>query len=346
MNCPRCKTSIPPLVDPDSIVTCPGCGSRLMTRSAAIRSQGGTKAAASAATTASAGTPAPPVTRPVATSTGTPASPAAGATAGTPSTVSVGTPSSASAAVSAAELPPSATLPPTPARLLGLLREREAPPLPRSTAKADGSKRKGAAASSEGLPELPGAGEPRAGDGASVQETLDLLVREVRALQVTQAHILELLAHGRGASPPVAHVVEDDADPDDLSPIRARQRKTVVLIDDDPATRAAAVAELQQADVPVRAFADGNAALSGIAEEKPDVIVLELGLGGEMAGKDVINMVKATMEWVDLPIVLWTREPVNNQKEARQIHGADEIVPKSAGAGALLARVITLFRRM
>jgi CheY-like chemotaxis protein len=343
MNCPRCKTSIPPLADPDSIVTCPGCGSRLMTRSAAIRSQGGSKAAASGATKASAGTPAPPVARPVATSTAAPPGLAAGATAGPPSTVSART--SSSAAVSAAELPPSATLPPTPARLLGLLRERGAPSLPRSTAKADGSKRKGAAASSEGLPELSGAGELRAGDGASVRETLDLLVREVRALQATQAHILELLGHGRGAAPPVARV-DDDADPDNLSPIRARQRKTVVLIDDDPATRAAAVAELQQADVPVRAFADGNAALSGIAEEKPDVIVLELGLGGDMAGKDVINMVKATMEWVDLPIVLWTREPVNNQKEARQIHGADEIVPKSAGAGALLARVITLFRRM
>ena len=56
------------------------------------------------------------------------------------------------------------------------------------------------------------------------------------------------------------------------------------------------------------------------------MIVLELGLGGDMAGKDVINMIKATMEWVDIPIVLWTREPVQSQKEARQIHGADEVV--------------------
>jgi DNA-binding response OmpR family regulator len=64
-----------------------------------------------------------------------------------------------------------------------------------------------------------------------------------------------------------------------------------------------------------------------------------------MAGKDVINVIKATMEWVDIPIVLWTREPVANQREARQIHGADEIVPKSSGAAALVARVITVFRR-
>ncbi len=97
--------------------------------------------------------------------------------------------------------------------------------------------------------------------------------------------------------------------------------------------------------MPVRTFGDGNDALRGIAEEKPDLIVLELGLGGEMAGKDIINVIKATMEWVDIPIVLWTREPVANQKEARQIHGADEIVAKSAGAAGLVARVINVFRR-
>ena len=64
-----------------------------------------------------------------------------------------------------------------------------------------------------------------------------------------------------------------------------------------------------------------------------------------MGGKDLVNMVKATMEWVDIPIMLWTREAVANQKEARQIHGADEVVPKSGGAAALVARVINVFRR-
>jgi DNA-binding response OmpR family regulator len=97
--------------------------------------------------------------------------------------------------------------------------------------------------------------------------------------------------------------------------------------------------------VPVRAFATGNAAVREIANEKPDVIVIELGIAGDMAGKDVINMIKATMEWVDIPIVLYTREAVDSQKEARQIHGADEIVKKSSGAEALVACVITLFRR-
>jgi DNA-binding response OmpR family regulator len=118
-----------------------------------------------------------------------------------------------------------------------------------------------------------------------------------------------------------------------------------VLVDDDPKTREAATAELEKADIPVRAFDNGNKALSAIAQEKPDLIVLELAIAGELAGKDLVNMIKATMEWVDIPVVLWTRENVSNQREARQIHGADEVVAKSQGAAALVARVITLFRR-
>jgi two-component system KDP operon response regulator KdpE len=129
-----------------------------------------------------------------------------------------------------------------------------------------------------------------------------------------------------------------------FQPVRSRRRKSALVVDDDPETREGALVELRQADVPVRAVGDGNAALAAIAEEKPDVIALELGLTGDMGGKDFINMIKATMDWVDIPVVLWTREAVATQKEAREDHGADEVVHKSGGPAALVARVITLFR--
>jgi CheY-like chemotaxis protein len=106
------------------------------------------------------------------------------------------------------------------------------------------------------------------------------------------------------------------------------------------------VAAFEKAEVPVRAVGDGNAALSALAEQKSDVLVLELGMGGAMAAKDVVNLIKATMEWVDIPIVLYTRMPVASQKEARQQHGADEVVLKAPGGEeALVARVIQIFRR-
>jgi CheY-like chemotaxis protein len=180
--------------------------------------------------------------------------------------------------------------------------------------------------------------------------TLETLLAEIQAVRDTQQLILDALgAMRRGQAPGLGGSTaadgSDDAADTTLSPIRSAARKSVVLVDDDPQTRQAAVAELEQAEIPVRAYAEGNKALSAIAEEKPDVIVLELAVGGELAGKDLVNMIKATMEWVDIPLVLWTRETVSNQREARQLHGADEVVAKSAGAAALVARVITVFRR-
>ena len=188
---------------------------------------------------------------------------------------------------------------------------------------------------------------PRPGDPPA---TLEMVLAEIRALRRMQEELL-----GQLRSRPVAPEADDDEAPAAPAPpssrsgppeLRARRRKTVLLIDDDDATRAAAVAAFEQSQVPVRALSDGNAALAAIAEEKPDVIVMELDVRGSMAGKDVINMIKATMEWVDIPIVLYTRLSIGGQKEARTIHGADELVTKGPGSAETLpARVIAIFRR-
>jgi len=276
MNCPKCNSAITQSFDPDSIVTCPGCGARLMTRAAALRSQGG-----------KAKRPDPPPDP---------------------------------------DLTPPVTVPPKPAMEVDLdagghatdtatvAPVPEAAPVP---------------------PEAPTAEVAPAAGPAMGSATLEAVLLEMQILRATQMQILELLSGG--APPPRTETQV-------LQPVRSRRRKTVLLIDDDPATREAALAELQQADVPVRVVEEGNAALTAIAEEKPDVIVLELGLSGEMGGKDLINLLKATMDWVDIPIILWTREDVPSQKEARLVHGADEVVTKAGGAAALATRVISVFR--
>jgi CheY-like chemotaxis protein/predicted RNA-binding Zn-ribbon protein involved in translation (DUF1610 family) len=282
MNCPRCKSPISPLESPDAIVTCPGCGTRLMTRSAALRSQGASKQG-------SAPEPPPP-----------PAAPAQ------QTAVKVG------------------------------VRQTTVSGKTAGAAIRSGSRHAAAQAS-----------EPSG-------VTLEMLLAEIQGVRETQQLILDALAVPRRAeaqaAPPMAAGTADSigfGDPavTTLSPIRTASRKSVVLVDDDAQTRQAAVDELEQADIPVRAFSEGNRALSAIAEDKPDVIILELAVGGDLGGKDLVNMIKATMEWVDIPVVLWTREPITNQNEARQIHGADEVVAKSLGAAALVARVITVFRR-
>jgi DNA-binding response OmpR family regulator len=169
-------------------------------------------------------------------------------------------------------------------------------------------------------------------------------LKALRGLQIEILSMLKAMASVSSASPAAAPA--EDAFAPAAPAVRTRRRKSVLVMDDDEQTRKAAVQALEQAEVPVRGVADGNAGLEAMAADRPDVVVMELGLGGRMAGKDVVNMIKATMEWVDIPIVLYTRVAVDGQKEARLVHGADELVPKGEGAPeALVARVIALFRR-
>ncbi|HVR70366.1 MAG TPA: response regulator, partial [Vicinamibacteria bacterium] len=201
---------------------------------------------------------------------------------------------------------------------------------------------------------VPAAAKPA--PAADSARALDAIFDELRGLREGQGEILDLLREpaaprrgGGSAYEPLGAFGGDDARPAPPPPpgaVRSRRRKTVLLIDDDPQALAEAVAALEHAEVPVRSVADGSAGIAAIAEEKPDVIVMELGIKGAMAGKDVINMIKATMEWVDVPILLYTRVPIESQREARQMHGADEYVLKGSGSPeALVGRVIALFRK-
>jgi CheY-like chemotaxis protein len=179
--------------------------------------------------------------------------------------------------------------------------------------------------------------------------TLDAILAELRAVRGLQEEALSLLRARPGAGSDGAASRTAPEDDGALVPrpvLRARRQKTVLLIDDQEESRKAAATALEQARVPCRAFPDGPRGLEGLAAERPDVVILELGIGGAMAGRDVINMIRATMEWVDIPIVLYTRLPVESQKEARTVHGADDVVLKGPGsADAVVAHVIQLFRR-
>jgi CheY-like chemotaxis protein/DNA-directed RNA polymerase subunit RPC12/RpoP len=190
------------------------------------------------------------------------------------------------------------------------------------------------------------------------------LIAEIRALQRMQGEILQyqaqILALLKSAPPRLDESPSDSLAPSeprpelDESPLEAappplprvrHRRKTVLIVDDDTETLRGAVAAMESAQIPLRTVADGSSALAAIAAQKPDVLVLELGLGEPMPGRDFVNHVKATMEWIDIPIVLHTRVAVQSQNEARTLHGADEVVLKGPGSpAALLNRVIYLFQ--
>jgi CheY-like chemotaxis protein len=308
MKCPRCRAAIDTPPDPAGHIVCPGCGIRLRRVPSAAKAEG------TAAPKTQAGVGPAAVT--------------------------------ASEAIDADKTPAVARAPAEdmPARVDGPppadnpLADLDPPPEPTATL-PPGSARRPLPREAEASPARP--------------DVLARILAELQALRRDQERILSLLRARPSApapleEPPIAASAPLPP-PSDEPPaaLRSRRRKSVLLIDDDEATRRAAMEALERAEVPVRAEADGNSGLASLARDRPDVIVLELGVGGAMPGKDVINLIKATMEWVDIPIVLFTREPVADQKEARTLHGADELVLKDGpeAAEALASQIVGLFRK-
>jgi CheY-like chemotaxis protein len=190
--------------------------------------------------------------------------------------------------------------------------------------------------------------------------TLRQIAEELRTIRQQQDRILQILELLPGRRPAATPPLESPAPPaaagaphegdgivaEPPAPTRARRRKTVLLMDDDPTSREIALRALEAAEVPTRAVSDGASGIAALMAEKPDVLVIEPELGGVKTGRDVIDLVKATMEWVNIPVVIYTRANLPGVEEARLLYGADELVLKGERGGeALVSHVIAIFRR-
>lgn len=114
--------------------------------------------------------------------------------------------------------------------------------------------------------------------------------------------------------------------------------KPILIVDDDPAVaeETKKVCEkLGFAPVVVDAV---RAALDAMGRERPALLILEPLLAGELSGKDLVNYVKSTMEWIEIPILVHTRATIANHEQARTDYGADDYVIKAAGSVDLLAK--------
>lgn len=207
------------------------------------------------------------------------------------------------------------------------------------------------------LQALPGLGT--SGAAPKADASLEALLSELRAIRATQQAILDLLqgrpAPGPGASGPrmdAPRRVATEAGhaagrvpPREVeeAPAAPATDKVVLLVDDDAQAQLETAAALRPL-ASVTTASDANGGLASIALEKPDAIVLELGIGGSMPGPDFVNLVKATIEWTDIPLLLHTRLDLVEEGEARGEHGADFVVRKRPGsAQAVAERLGALF---
>ncbi|TWE13358.1 response regulator [Rudaeicoccus suwonensis] len=115
----------------------------------------------------------------------------------------------------------------------------------------------------------------------------------------------------------------------------------VLVVDDEPSLVRTLSINLRARDYQVEHAFDGRSALQSIAEDCPDVIVLDLGLP-DIDGVEVIRRVRATSE---VPIIVLSARHDSDDKVEALDCGADDYVTKPFGMDELLARVRAAVRR-
>jgi two-component system, OmpR family, KDP operon response regulator KdpE len=115
----------------------------------------------------------------------------------------------------------------------------------------------------------------------------------------------------------------------------------VLVIDDEPSILRALRINLTARDYEVSTAADSTSGLAAVSRERPDVLILDLGLP-DMDGTDVIHGVRG---WTSTPIIVLSVWGQEQMKVAALDAGADDYVTKPFGMDELLARLRAAVRR-
>ncbi len=116
---------------------------------------------------------------------------------------------------------------------------------------------------------------------------------------------------------------------------------TILVVDDDPAIVRTLAINLRARDYQVQVAHDGRTALQVLAEESPDLVLLDLGLP-DLDGVGVLRRLRTTSA---VPvIVLSARHSSDDKVEALDL-GADDYVTKPFGVEELMARIRAALRQ-
>ena len=117
--------------------------------------------------------------------------------------------------------------------------------------------------------------------------------------------------------------------------------RRVLVIEDEPSIRRVVQDALRDVATDMLEAPSGEDGLRVAAAERPDLIVLDLGLP-DMEGIDVCRRLRA---WTTAPIVVLSARHSEDEKTALLDAGADDYVTKPFGAAELRARVRAHLRR-
>jgi two-component system KDP operon response regulator KdpE len=117
-------------------------------------------------------------------------------------------------------------------------------------------------------------------------------------------------------------------------------RATILVVDDEPPIRRLLRTTLSAQSYRVVEAANGTEGLSLLRHEKPDLVILDLGLP-DLDGIEVIRRIRALSP---VPILILSSRDDEKGKVAAFDEGADDYVTKPFGAEELMARMRAALR--
>ena len=118
----------------------------------------------------------------------------------------------------------------------------------------------------------------------------------------------------------------------------------IYIVEDDPNIRELVSYALQTSGMPAAGFADGPSFWQVAAQERPELVLLDIMLPGE-DGISILKKLKAGPETAQIPVIMMTAKGEEYDKVLGLDAGADDYVAKPFGMMELLSRIRAVLRR-
>jgi len=115
----------------------------------------------------------------------------------------------------------------------------------------------------------------------------------------------------------------------------------VLVVEDDPAIRSALIRSLGERGHAVSSAADAMSGLRQVMAERPDIVLLDLGLP-DLDGTELLRMLRAVSQ---VPVIVSTARDDDASTVSALDAGADDYVVKPFSAATLDARIRAVLRR-
>ncbi|MCY3577902.1 MAG: response regulator transcription factor [bacterium] len=120
------------------------------------------------------------------------------------------------------------------------------------------------------------------------------------------------------------------------------EEPVVVLVEDDPNIASLVDMYLRQEGYRVYQAADGETGLDRIKQHRPKLVILDIGLSGDLDGIQICRQLRAAS---DIPIIMLTARDSEIDRILGLELGADDYVTKPFSPRELVARIWAVLRR-